>query len=102
MVGEIEMEKGKVWEEEKVWYGINICDLTEVPGIETVGIFLLPPREEGLIVRRGPNIDDHYIFWELPKTQQEGIDFILKKKMPRIRTQILTSQPKPYKGHLEE
>lgn len=88
-------------EEEKIWYGINLCDLTEIPGIETVGMFLLPPKEQAITIKRGLKVDDIYIFWELDKLRQEGIDFILKKKLPRIRTEVLTKQPQTYKGHLK-
>lgn len=87
-------------EEKKVWYGINLADLTDIPGIETMGMFLLPPREKAIIMKRGPNLDDIYVFWELDKSQHAGIDFILKQKLSRIRTETLIKQPKPYKGHL--
>lgn len=82
---------------EKVWYGINIADLTTVPQIQTVAPFFLPPKEQGYQVARGRNVDDMYVFWELPKEKAEGTDFILKGKSPRIRTETLTRMPKPYK-----
>jgi len=83
---------------DKVWYGVNISDLTEIPGISVVSTFLLPPRQEGRIVLTGPNIDDNYIFWTLEKEKAESIDGILKLKGPKIRTVTRKSPPKPYQS----
>jgi hypothetical protein len=86
--------------EEEVWYGVNIADLTEVPGIEAVGWILLPPRERGYIVQRGPNVDDFYVFWRIPKARAQGIDFVLHRKLPRIRTEMLLRPPEPYRPRI--
>jgi len=89
----------------KVWYGINLADLLEIPLIETMGPLFLPPREEAYQIARGPNPTDMWVFWNIEKERAEGIDFILKTKLPRIKTQTLTTMPKAYKkreGHKEE
>jgi len=82
---------------EEVWYCVNVADLTKVPGIEQVAVFLLPPRWSAELIPLGPEVDDVYICWRMERGRAEGIDHVLKTKLPGIRTRILTHPPKPYK-----
>jgi len=86
--------------QDTIWYGINISDLSKVPGIEIIASFLLPPRQEGSIVLTGPNIDDNYIFWYMDREKADGIDFVLKTKSPGIRTVMRKQPPKLYKSRV--
>ena len=78
-----------------VWYGINIADML-VPEIKIIAPFALPPREDAVIIKRGPNIDDMYAFWNITKERAEGLDYTLKLKVPRLRTEMVTTPPRPY------